>query len=63
MKKTIVLEETKKQGDCKYKVNCNLYTDMSFTCTHTGGSYCGRYRKLSGKPTKEKNNHLIEVPQ
>jgi hypothetical protein len=51
--KFLIMEEPKKQGNCKYKAACSLYSESSFTCTHTGGSYCGKYRKLSGKPTTE----------
>ena len=32
---------------CKFNRTCNLYTDLSYTCTHVGGTYCGRYRTLA----------------
>jgi len=31
---------------CKFTCSCSLYSNASYTCTHTGGSYCGKYRKL-----------------
>jgi hypothetical protein len=61
VKKYFILDQRKKQGDCKYKPICSLYTDSSFTCTHTGGSYCGKYRKFSGKPASDTDDHLIEA--
>jgi|GEM_PF-3403314 len=51
----------KRKNNCKYKPICTLFSDNSYTCTHTGGSYCGSYRKLSGKPAKK--DYLIEMPQ
>ncbi len=32
---------------CKFIGSCSLYSNASYTCTHTGGNYCGKYRKLS----------------
>ena len=68
MKKTFfMMDQPKKQGNCKYKLICNLFSNSSYTCTHTGGSYCGKYRKLGGKPAIENSTqpdgHLIELPQ
>jgi hypothetical protein len=50
---------------CKFIRSCNLYTNASYTCTHTGGSYCGKYRKLSlpAENAVLQNRHLIEIPQ
>jgi len=31
---------------CKFTGLCSLYSNASYTCTHTGGNYCGKYRKL-----------------
>jgi len=35
------------QSKCKFIDSCDLYSSDSYTCTHTGGSYCGKFRKLS----------------
>ena len=41
------------QAKCKFTDSCNFYTSKSYTCTHTGGNYCGKFRKLSrGKKGK-----------
>ena len=32
---------------CKFTRSCSLYSNASYTCTHTGGDYCGKFRKLS----------------
>lgn len=29
---------------CKFYKKCELFRKDSFTCTHGGGDYCGRYR-------------------
>jgi len=51
MKKSTLLGAlVNRKGKCKFTDTCSLYSTASFTCTHTGGSYCGRYRKLSRKP-------------
>jgi hypothetical protein len=47
-----LFEPLKRQVECKFKDACNLYTGASYTCTHFGGSYCGKYRKLN----REKNS-------
>jgi hypothetical protein len=60
MKKTFfILDQPKKHGNCKYKAICSLYSNSSYTCTHTGGGYCGKYRKLSGKPATESNIQTV----
>ncbi len=41
------LSTIKRNAKCKYASLCRLYTTSSYTCTHTGGSYCGTFRKLS----------------
>jgi len=49
---------------CKFTHSCSLYSNASYTCTHTGGSYCGKYRKLSRSGENfGSNQYLIEVPQ
>lgn len=69
MKKTyfILDEPKKKQDNCRYMAICYLYANNSFTCTHTGGNYCGKYRKLGSKPNLDgniqPNGQLIELPQ
>jgi hypothetical protein len=32
---------------CQFKRVCKLYSLDSYTCSHEGGEYCGRYRELS----------------
>lgn len=56
----------KRKTNCKFKPICGFYSDSSYTCTHTGGNYCGSYRKLSAKPSKSKSRndgYLVEMPQ
>jgi hypothetical protein len=52
---------------CKFTPACRLYSTASYTCTHTGGSYCGKYRKLKEQNEEpfgvQTNRHLIEIPQ
>jgi hypothetical protein len=51
---------------CKFTCSCGLYSNASYTCTHTGGSYCGKYRKLSSLDENFENltpPYLIEIPQ
>ncbi len=56
-----------RKSKCKFTRSCGLFSNMSYTCTHTGGSYCGKYRKLSNSLeesfTTLTKKHLIEVPQ
>jgi len=56
-----------RNAKCKYTKTCNLYSNASYTCTHTGGSYCGKYRKLSlSKATQRLQTttpYLIETIQ
>jgi hypothetical protein len=49
---------------CKFTGSCSLYSNASYTCTHTGGDYCGKYRKLS-RPEENfrANRHLIVISQ
>ncbi|MCL4429369.1 MAG: hypothetical protein M1167_01330 [Chloroflexi bacterium] len=55
-----------RKARCKFTHSCSLYSNASYTCTHTGGSYCGKYRKLS-RPAEnaetQTNPYLIEIPQ
>jgi hypothetical protein len=32
--------------NCKFNQSCHLFSKASFTCTHKGGEYCGKYRAL-----------------
>jgi hypothetical protein len=51
---------------CKFTRSCSLYSNASYTCTHTGGSYCGKYRKLGISEENFGNQtipYLIENPQ
>jgi len=32
---------------CKLTRSCNLYSPSSYTRTHVGGTYCGKYRLLA----------------
>jgi len=56
-----VFRETK----CKFKDKCSLYSTNSYTCIHTGGNYCGRYRKLNqdNKLEHKKGKALMEIAQ
>jgi hypothetical protein len=47
---------------CKFTSSCDLYSSASYTCTHTGGDYCGKYRKLSVGNGKF-DGKIIEIPQ
>jgi hypothetical protein len=49
---------------CKFTFSCNLYSKASYTCTHTGGNYCGKYRKLS-RPEENlrANRYLTAISQ
>jgi hypothetical protein len=64
MKKTFFIPAPpKKNGDCKYKPNCSFYATDSYTCTHGGGNYCGRYRKLcKSKKDKLPKEGYLETP-
>jgi hypothetical protein len=42
------------KGKCKFTASCGLFSNASYTCTHTGGSYCGKYRRLSQPPKYER---------
>jgi len=48
---------------CKFTGLCSLYSNASYTCTHTGGNYCGKYRKLSSLKENIENRSLIEIAQ
>lgn len=34
---------------CKHAKECKLYDKTSYTCSHEGGRYCGKYRELEGE--------------
>ncbi|MGD0996372.1 MAG: hypothetical protein ABR909_12720 [Candidatus Bathyarchaeia archaeon] len=54
----------KRRIKCKFTRSCSLYSNSSYTCTHVGGSYCGKYRSLAriaeGKFAMEINGNLTE---
>jgi len=55
-----------KKNKCKFTVICSLYSNASYTCTHTGGNYCGKYRKfdrLKHKLEPAEKNGALEIPQ
>ena len=43
---------------CRYFGKCGLSQKTSFTCTHGGGNYCGRFRDLES----ELKDNEIPVP-
>jgi hypothetical protein len=47
-----------RQVNCKFIRSCKLYSSLSYTCTHVGGKYCGKYRTLNN-PSKNNNIELI----
>jgi hypothetical protein len=38
---------------CKFHQLCELYSNTSYTCTHVGGKYCGKYRALNQTPKND----------
>ena len=43
---------------CKYFKICELYEDSSYTCTHGGGDYCGKFRDFQfGNHAGKKEAH------
>jgi hypothetical protein len=65
-KELILYSLINRKAKCKFTRSCSLYSNVSYTCTHTGGSYCGKYRKLS-RPSEnfgvQTSPYLIEIPQ
>jgi len=56
---SLVLREKK----CFFSRSCKLYSSSSYTCTHVGGKYCGKYRALSHVSEKERDmnqNYVVE---
>jgi len=56
---SLVLREKK----CLFSRSCKLYSNASYTCTHVGGEYCGKYRALLHISEKEKDltqNYIVE---
>jgi len=47
-----------RQPNCKFIRSCKLYSNLSYTCTHVGGKYCGKYRTLNNP---SKNNIKLVV--
>ncbi|MCW4000721.1 MAG: hypothetical protein NWE93_10815 [Candidatus Bathyarchaeota archaeon] len=48
MKKPFILENPQtRRAKCKFSTTCELFSQTSHTCMHTGGNYCGRYRRLN----------------
>jgi hypothetical protein len=37
----------RRKHDCKYHLICKNYAKSSYTCTHSGGRYCGVFRGLT----------------
>jgi hypothetical protein len=37
----------KRKKKCEFAASCRLYSESSYTCTNSGGSYCGKYRAMS----------------
>jgi hypothetical protein len=35
-----------REKQCKFNRSCDFYSNSSYTCTHVGGRYCGKYRIL-----------------
>ena len=50
---SLVLREKK----CLFNRSCKLYSNTSYTCTHVGGGYCGKYRALSQISKKERGGN------
>ncbi len=55
-----------RKAKCKFTRSCSLYSNASYTCTHTGGNYCGKYRKLRLDAEEnfgnQTNPYLVEIP-
>jgi hypothetical protein len=51
------------EKQCQFNRSCKIYSKSSYTCTHTGGTYCGKYRALSQNTIKEKgsNQNIIDA--
>ncbi|MGD0644153.1 MAG: hypothetical protein ABSA75_04540 [Candidatus Bathyarchaeia archaeon] len=63
--KTLVLPFfSLQEKKCKFNHLCNLYSNSSYTCTHVGGGYCGKYRALTqttkNKITMKVNRNLTQ---
>ena len=50
---SLVLREKK----CLFNRACKLYSNSSYTCTHVGGEYCGKYRALSQMSKKDRDGN------
>jgi hypothetical protein len=49
---------------CKFTCSCSLYSNASYTCTHTGGNYCGKFRKMgSSEENVSANRYLMAISQ
>lgn len=46
---------------CKYKNECKHFRDTSYTCTHEGGPYCGKFRFFKQQKSKSKKEHVVEA--
>jgi len=46
------------ENKCEFSSLCDLYSNTSYTCTHLGGKYCGKYRVLS--QTQKENVPLTD---
>ena len=38
-----------KRNYCKYHDQCKHFREASYTCTHEGGSYCGKFREFENQ--------------
>lgn len=36
----------RREKQCKFNNLCSIFSHASYTCTHVGGEYCGKYRAL-----------------
>ena len=45
------------RAPCKSAKTCTLFVPSSYTCTHGGGEYCGKYfTERTAKHNKTRNN-------
>jgi len=49
-----------REKQCKFDHSCNYYSNSSYTCTHMGGEYCGKYRILETSNIYKVKNQNIE---
>jgi hypothetical protein len=49
------------KASCKDAHLCDCYSSSSYTCTHSGGNYCGKYRSLEKTEPLKANNETSFV--